>query len=160
MDYIVEFNEDNSIAEVTVEVVSANTLTCKQYSDNSNVAITSSQGVGSYIFSFPTTKDDIYVIDFIQASAGSRVALDEALDEALEHTQLFVLINGKSLSLGNILNRKDVSLILKKSDSMSSRLIDCLNRVAISSHKLEKYLIASQALAKIKELEESICEDC
>lgn len=73
----------------------------------------------------------------------------------------YFLINKNALAAGNLLNKKDVNKIIKQSSVYnSSKLIDCLNRVAIANHRVNNYDRVNDILALIESVADNNCEEC
>jgi hypothetical protein len=77
----------------------------------------------------------------------------------------YLLVNKDSLSAANLLNKKDVNKIIKMSSVYtSSKVLDCLNRVAIAQHRIanneEDYIKINDTLALIEVVADNNCEEC
>jgi len=106
--------------------------------DNTNVDWLT-EGTSTVIFS--SIQDSVYLLTFFNNTSN-------------EFETDYLMINSQSILKGNQLNRIDVDNYLKvKKLTINSRVIDCLNRVAIANFRVNKELRASQILDLISKQE-------
>lgn len=96
---------------------------------------------GASTIMFQSTRDTVYLLTFYNNTT------------SVFETD-YLMVNSKSILAGNQLNRIDVDNYLKvRKLTVNSRVVDCLNRIAIANFRLGKELEAAQILDLISKQE-------
>ena len=140
LNYTVTINESSTLATLVLEAT-------YDFSESSMVDVLRDENVtywidtDAHVVEMYLKEDNVFFLTFFN-------------NDTLEYDTGYLMINSRAILKGNQLNRIDVDNYLKvKKLTTNSRVIDCLNRVAVANYRLSKELRAAQVLELISKQE-------